>query len=90
MNNVISVKGFLLVVFLLNLLQGIFTPIIDDEAYYWMWSQRFSFGYFDHPPMIAIWIKLSDFLLNNEIGARFFTVLFNTIAAYFYCTHCTI
>jgi len=84
MNNVISLKGFLLVVFLLNLLQGIFTPIIDDEAYYWMWSQRFSFGYFDHPPMIAILIKLSDFLLNNEIGARFLTVLFNTIAAYFY------
>ena len=28
-------------------------PLIDDEAYYWLWAQRLDWGYLDHPPMIA-------------------------------------
>lgn len=76
-----KLKVFLLLVFLINLLQGIYTPIIDDEAYYWMWSLRLDTGYFDHPPMIAIWIKLSDLFLDGEIGARLITIFFNTITA---------
>ena len=77
-----NLRIFLIIVFLLNLVQGICTPIIDDEAYYWMWSLRLDAGYFDHPPMIATWIKLSDFFLDGEIGARLITIIMNTISAF--------
>lgn len=79
-----NIRIFLITVFILNLLQGIFTPIIDDEAYYWLWSTKLDFGYFDHPPMIALWIYLSDLIFDAEIGARFVTILFNTITAFLF------
>lgn len=30
----------------------------NDEAYYWTYSQHLQWNYFDHPPMVAIWIRL--------------------------------
>lgn len=62
-------------IFLLNAIQAFFTPLIDDEAYYWVWSQRLSWGYFDHPPMVAWWIKPGFALLQNELGVRLMTIL---------------
>ena len=32
--------------------------LAEDEAYYWLWSQQLSTGYFDHPPAIAYAIRL--------------------------------
>ena len=29
----------------------------EDEAYYWLWSTHLAAGYYDHPPMIAYWIR---------------------------------
>ncbi len=34
-------------------------PLIGAEAYYWEWSKNLSWGYFDHPPMIAGLLALS-------------------------------
>lgn len=34
-------------------------PLIDDEAYYWLWAQRLDWGYLDHPPLIAWLIALT-------------------------------
>ena len=31
-------------------------PLSPDEAYYWVWSRVLQPGYFDHPPMVALWI----------------------------------
>ena len=28
-------------------------PLHPDEAYYWTWTQRLSWSYYDHPPMVA-------------------------------------
>ncbi len=28
-------------------------PLSNDEAYYWVWSQKPQLSYFDHPPMVA-------------------------------------
>jgi hypothetical protein len=28
-----------------------------DEAYYWFYSQDIKWNYFDHPPMVALWIR---------------------------------
>jgi hypothetical protein len=55
-------------------------PIGDDEAYYWLWSQRLAWGYPDHPPMIAAVIAASIRLLGDEVfGIRALTVLMATI-----------
>ncbi|SET36423.1 ArnT family glycosyltransferase [Stigmatella erecta] len=29
------------------------TDVYFDEAYYWQWSQRLDWGYYDHPPLVA-------------------------------------
>lgn len=63
---------------LLNLLQAAFTDLWHDEAYYWMYAQHLDWGYFDHPPMIALWIKAGYTLFHNELGVRLLIVLANT------------
>lgn len=62
---------------IVNLLQAWLTPISEDEAYYWLWSQNLDWGYFDHPPMIAWWISAGYKIFHNELGVRLMTVLFN-------------
>lgn len=61
---------FLGIVLLLNLLQAYFTPLIYDEAYYWYYSQNMAWGYFDHPPMVALLAKIGGSLFEGEIGVR--------------------
>ncbi|MDR7416773.1 MAG: glycosyltransferase family 39 protein [Armatimonadota bacterium] len=34
-------------------------PLLDDEAYYWVWSKHLAWGYLDHPPGIAVAIAAS-------------------------------
>ncbi len=33
-------------------------PLGSDEAYYWLWSRRLDWGYYDHPGMIAWFARL--------------------------------
>jgi hypothetical protein len=67
---------------LLNLLQAGFTELFHDEAYYWVYAQNFSIGYFDHPPGIALMIKLGYALLGGELGLRLLVVLASTATVY--------
>ncbi len=62
---------FLATLFLVNLLQSHFTELLFDEAYYWHYASRLSWGYFDHPPMVALLIKVSGWLFRGELGVRF-------------------
>lgn len=62
---------FLAALFVLNLLQSIFTELIFDEAYYWYYAQELAWGYFDHPPMVALMIKISSIFFDGELGVRF-------------------
>ena len=57
--------------FLINCAQSIFTDLIYDEAYYWHYAQELTWGYFDHPPMVAFLIKISSFIAGGELGVRF-------------------
>ena len=42
-----------------------------DEAYYALWARHLSWGYYDHPPMVAAWIRFSTTLFGqSEFGAR--------------------
>jgi hypothetical protein len=63
---------------LLNLIQAGKTELFDDEAYYWVYSNYSAWGYFDHPPMVAILIKAGYFFFRNEFGVRLMTVLIST------------
>jgi hypothetical protein len=56
--------------FCISLIQAFFTEIIEDEAYYWVYSQALDWGYFDHPPMIAFLIKLGGMIFPGELGVR--------------------
>ncbi len=67
---------------LINLVQAGMTELFDDEAYYWVYSRFPSWGYFDHPPMVALMIRAGYFLFRNEFGLRLFIVLSSTATLY--------
>lgn len=66
---------FLLGWFLLNLFQAVFTEITNDEAYYAFWGKYLDWGYFDHPPMVALFASLGSLLFPHNLGVRFVTVV---------------
>lgn len=41
----------------------------NDESYYWVYSQYLQWNYFDHPPMVAIWLRIftGNLLLQNHL-----------------------
>jgi preprotein translocase subunit Sss1 len=75
-------KRFLLYLGLLlgiNLIQAGLMDLIYDEAYYWHYAQTLDWGYFDHPPMVALMIKISSFFFGGELGVRFIGVLMGVL-----------
>ena len=62
-------------IFILNLIQAYFTELIFDEAYYWYYAQNMAWGYFDHPPMVALLIKISSLFFDGELGVRFMSCI---------------
>jgi hypothetical protein len=44
--------------------------LAHDEAYYWLFSKNLSWGYFDHPPFVAMVIRLFSFLPHAEWSVR--------------------
>src|SRR6185436_664583 len=65
---------------LLGLIQSGLTEMQDDEAYYWVYSRYLDWGYFDHPPMIAVLIKMGYAIFPNELGVRLFPLLLNVFS----------
>ena len=61
--------------FVLNLLQGIFTEIQEDEAYYALYGEHLAWGYYDHPPMVGLMTFLSSIFFSGTLGVRFFTII---------------
>src|SRR2546425_13281024 len=60
----------------LRLLAAAWTPITFDEAYYWMWSKHLAGGYYDHPPMVAVVIRLGTLIAGDtELGVRLVSIL---------------
>ena len=64
----------------LGLVQSGLTELQDDEAYYWVYSKYLDTGYFDHPPMIAVLIKMGYAIFPNELGVRLFPLLLNLLS----------
>src|SRR3954453_2879850 len=60
----------------LRLVAAAWTPLTFDEAYYWMWSKHLAGGYYDHPPAVALVIRLGTMIAGDtELGVRLVSVL---------------
>lgn len=68
--------------FVLGLMQAIFTELQDDEAYYWVYSKYLDWGYFDHPPMIALLIRIGTIFFGGELAVRIVPLILNTATIY--------
>ena len=67
--------SILLLFFVINVLQSYFTNLFEDEAYYYVWSKDLAFGYFDHPPMVALWAAIGNLIAPGELGLRILSTL---------------
>ena len=57
----------------LRLILAATLPVAPDEAYYWLWSQHLQPGYYDHPPMVALFIRIGTALFGaTPFGIRLF------------------
>ena len=75
--------AYILIIFLalFSTIYNGFLPLHGDEAYYWVWSKHLQAGYYDHPPMIAFLIYLTNFISQSEWGVRLVNVLSMSAAA---------
>jgi len=59
---------------ILTSLRAVFAAVVDlrpDEAYYWTWSKENALSFFDHPPMVAWFIRLGTaFFGDTPFGVR--------------------
>lgn len=76
------ILGFLLIWAILNLLSAAFTGLANDEAYYWMYSKNLDWGFYDHPPAVAVMIKAGFLLFQNAFGVRLVNVLTGCISLF--------
>ncbi|GAB6854705.1 ArnT family glycosyltransferase [Asaia astilbis] len=76
--------GLLVGLTLLRLALAASLGVTPDEAYYWLWSRGLQGGYLDHPPMIALWIRLGTTLFGEgPLGIRIggpLSALFGSVA----------
>ncbi|MES2829904.1 MAG: glycosyltransferase family 39 protein [Bacteroidota bacterium] len=73
---------FLIVWAAINILQATFMDLHSDEAYYWMYSKFLDWGYFDHPPMVALFIKAGDLLAHSAFTLRLVTIITTSISIF--------
>jgi len=61
---------------LVRLVAAAVTPLSFDEAYYWTWAKHLAGGYYDHPPMVALIIRLGTMIAGDTpFGVRVVSVL---------------
>jgi hypothetical protein len=71
-NTVLAISALVV----LRLVAAAVTPLTFDEAYYWMWSKHLAGGYYDHPPMVALVIRLGTMIAGDtEFGVRLVSIL---------------
>ncbi len=66
--------------FVVNILSAYSAQLYSDESYYFLFSKQLEFGYFDHPPMIALMIRCGSFFFGDELGVRIFSVVAVSVA----------
>lgn len=64
--------AFLLLLTLTRIVMGAILPLTPDEAYYRVWALAPAAGYLDHPPMVAVFIRIGMAVLGDTAcGVRF-------------------
>ena len=71
---------FIVVWFSINLIQAVVMDVISDEAYYALFGKHLAWGFYDHPPFVALMVRLSSLLFDSNLGVRFMTVLLQPLA----------
>jgi 4-amino-4-deoxy-L-arabinose transferase-like glycosyltransferase len=75
-NRVGKTAAIVLGLTLIRSIAAAYTPLFKDEAYYWTWSKHLAPSYYDHPPMVALVIRLGTALAGNtQFGIRIFSIL---------------
>ena len=74
---------FIILYTVLNIFQIWGTELTSDEGYYWFYSLKLNWGYYDHPPLVAVAIWMGGLLFESEIGVRLFNVLLMSIGLLF-------
>lgn len=74
---------FVLFWFLINVFQAATTELTSDEGYYWFYATQLEWGYYDHPPLLALLIKMGGKLFGNELAVRFFNVVLSSVGLLF-------
>jgi len=72
----------LLIYTIFNIISNHFIKFYSDETYYWIWSKKLDFSYFDHPPMIAYIIKLTTLFSDDPLFVRLGAALMVSGSAY--------
>ncbi|HTQ15491.1 MAG TPA: glycosyltransferase family 39 protein [Rhizomicrobium sp.] len=55
----------------LRILLAATLPLSFDESYFWLWSRHLALSYYDHPPLIALAIRLGTWLFGDTVlGVR--------------------
>jgi 4-amino-4-deoxy-L-arabinose transferase-like glycosyltransferase len=68
---------------LIRLVVAATAPMAPDETYYWAWSHALAAGYFDHPPMVALWIRAGTILAGRTaLGVRLLGPLAAALASW--------
>lgn len=75
---------FIILSYIAKIILISFTTLIDDEAHYALWTKHLPFGFFDHGPGIAFFIKLSMIIFGNTgFGVRFGSIVFSILVSIF-------
>lgn len=79
-------SGAILILGILTLLRvaaAARVPLSFDEAYFWLWTKNLAVSYYDHPPLLALVVRLSTLLFGDtEFGVRFVPVLASIAASW--------
>jgi 4-amino-4-deoxy-L-arabinose transferase-like glycosyltransferase len=75
--------AFVAVLTLLRLLSAAFLPLSFDESYFWLWTKNLAVSYYDHPPLIALAIRLgTDLFGDTQLGVRFVSLALSIAASW--------
>jgi 4-amino-4-deoxy-L-arabinose transferase-like glycosyltransferase len=78
-----ALAAALAAVTLIRLVVAATAPLAPDETYYWVWSHALATGYFDDPPMVALWIRAGTLLVGQTVlGVRLLGPLAGFVASW--------
>ncbi len=65
---------------LTRLINAIWLPPAQDEAYYFLWSRFLDGGYFDHPPLVAFLSAAGQLVPGSAFMSRLGTFILSLLS----------